>query len=107
MKNATFGLFVHEGKAWQTETDERDEQQYNGPWPVLTWLTAYDIFDGNGWGRSEIEEHAEVVTHHCYDVGCGDQTEAVLVEVPTEEALVSLVKAGFELWDGVTPPPAL
>ena len=103
----TFGLFVCERQAWQAETEDKEEQRYEGPWPVAVWLTALDALDGHGWGRSKLERHAEVLSHHLYDVGSGDQTEAVLAKVETEDALVSLQEAGFELWDGTEPPPRL
>lgn len=99
----TYGLFVHQDKVWQCETDDdHAEQRYAGPWPVLVWLTAEDHRDGRGWRRDHLEQLARVVNDHCTDV----DLQAVLASVPSEEALVRLSDA-FELWDGDEPPPKL
>lgn len=99
---ATYGLFVYQDEVWRCGTDDRAEQRYEGPWPVLVWFTAEDHRDGYGWGRGRLEQLAVVVNDHCSDV----DLQAVLVSVPSEEALVEL-QSTFELWDGDEPPPRL
>jgi hypothetical protein len=110
--DVTYGLFLVETEehtqVWYCGREgEPEEQRYLGPWPLRVWFTAVDFLEGYGWGRSEFEEHAEVVEHYDHDVGNGDETQAVLGEVSSEETLVALVAAGFELWEGSEPPEQL
>jgi hypothetical protein len=96
-------LFVHENEVWELaneDTDDEVEQPYNGPWPVQSWFTSCDFDDGNGWRRPAFEKHGKVLEHFLHDVGSGDSTEAVLVEVATAADLVALVvEHRFELCD--------
>lgn len=103
----TFDLFVYEGQVWQSEAGEREEQPYQGPWPLTAWFTALDVRNGRGWGRAKFEKHGLVLTDYLYDVGRDDTTQALLAQVKTEDDLLALVKAGFELWEGKEPPPRL
>lgn len=94
-----FDLFAHEGVVL-VDVDTDDERPFDGPWPVQVWFTAADFGDGRGWKRGLFERRGKVVRHHLHDVGAGDTTEAVLVEVPTAADFLALcAEQQFELAD--------
>ncbi len=111
MSQVNYDLFVYKSEeglqVWYGDRISCHEERYAGPWPVLVWFLAEDYLDGNGWGRSRFLRYAKVVESYYYDVGNGHQTQAVLGEVPSEEAFVSLVEAGFEPWEEEAPPEEL
>lgn len=107
MDKTTYGLFVRKKQVWQTETDERDEQRYEGAWPVTIWLTAQDYHDGLGWGREVLGKMVKIHEYYLHNVGNGYESYAVLVTVPDEETFVKLVPNRFEPWHGNEPPAVL
>jgi len=88
-----FNLFLHEGEVWETAnpgTDDEVERKYEGPWPVRAFFTSCDCGDGHGWQIDAFRERGQIVDDYLHDVGAGDATYAVLVDVKSPEAFVAL-----------------
>jgi len=82
-----FFLFEHEGHVLRSSED--GEQPFTD-FPCRVWFTACDFLNGNGWGWDFFEAHGTIIEDYPHDVGCGDETQAVLVEVPTEADFLAL-----------------
>lgn len=98
-----FDLDVCAGKIVRFIDDGRDTVPFDGPFPVRVWVLAMDALDGYGWGRFRLECLGNIVEHYPHDVGAGDETEAVLMEVSRLTDLRALVDE-FQLCDEVPSP---
>lgn len=96
MSDFTFGFFEHDGRAYWSgpnfpEHQPEDEQPVP-KFPVTTQLLCADFRDGNGWGRADVEAHAEVLDAFLYDVSHSSETYAVAVRVANEADLLHLLR---------------
>src|SRR4051812_19738815 len=98
-----FDLDLGDRGVIQFVDDGRSAKVFDGPWPVRVWITATDSRDGDGWGRSRIERLGTIVEDYEHDVGAGDETRAVLVEVTNAKALRRLMLE-FQYEDRVPKP---
>ena len=103
MTKATYGLFVNRksdlpdapaeiwwgGPNYPDHTSDEEERFTN--YPVEVFLECVDTYSGNGWGRSFVEQHAEILNDFFWDVGSGHESQAVLVRVQSETDLLALL----------------
>lgn len=96
MTTPRYDLFEHEGRVYEcgpaypnhTAEDERPLTAY----PVEVMLDCRDVGDGEGWGRSRVAQHAEVLDSYLYDVGSEEEYYAVTVRVASEQDLLALLR---------------
>lgn len=92
-----YGYFANKGRAYWSGPDfpnhYPEDEQPVPQYPVVTQFKCCDFDDGNGWGQADVEKHAKVLDSFLYDVGAGDTTYVVTVEVATEADLLWLLEA--------------
>lgn len=90
MATPVFNLFPREGQVWRLNEDDTETRFTS--FPCAVWFKACDFLDGDGWGRTEFEAHGTILENYAHDVGCGDETEAVLVLLENEAGFLALAE---------------
>lgn len=85
---------------WGLTEDGTDEVRLTeADWPLRVWVTAADFREGNGWGRSRLEELVKVTETFRCNVKASCELYAALCEVPDEPAFAALQASEFEVAD--------